>query len=164
MRDNGVNFKMITGDRYAKDWLIPQCKKIFGNDHSDYLTVDKDPVPYMTVLNFAKLKRYALPYYKPLEHELINLNKDMATNKVDHPKNTNPNVPVYFKDCSDGLAGATFELSINEHIHIEQILIDKELEKVEIPSDNFYESISLDEEKDYIDEIELFKAELEDDF
>lgn len=161
MRDNGVNFGKITGDHYARDWLIPQCKKIFGNDKSDYLSVDKDPVPYMTVLNFAKLGRYRIPYYKPLEYELLNLNKDLATNKVDHPKNSDPNHPVFFKDCSDGLAGATMSLYLHEHVQYEQAMIEKELDKVEIPDDGFFSSISHEsDETDYEDEIALFQQDL----
>ena len=156
MRDNGVNFGFISGDHYSKDWLIPQCKKIFGNDKSDYFSVDKDPVPYMTMLNFAKLGRYKIPYYKPLEHELLNLNKDLATNKVDHNNNPNPNEPIWFKDCSDGVAGATFELSIREHIQYEQMMIEKELDKVEIPDDGFYSTIGTNEDNEIEDEMKLF--------
>lgn len=156
MRDNGVNFGFISGDHYAKDWLIPQCKKIFGNEKSDYLSVDKDPVPYMTMLNFAKLGRYKIPYYKPLEHELLNLNKDLATNKVDHNQNPDPNHPIWFKDCSDGVAGATFELSIREHVQYEQMMMEKELDKVEIPDDGFFSSISTSEEGEVEDELKLF--------
>lgn len=160
MRDNGVNFRFISGDHYSKDWLIPQCKKIFGNDHSEYLSVDKDPVPYLTMLNLAKLDRYGLPFYKPLEHELVNLNRDLATNKVDHNHNPDANNPIWFKDCSDGLAGATHNLYIREHIQYEQMMIEKELEKVEIPDDGFFSTIGTDEEGDIEDEMKLFTDSL----
>lgn len=160
MRDNGVNFAFISGDHYAKDFLIPQCKKIFGNEKSDYLSVDKDPVPYMVTLNFAKMGRYKLPYYKPLEHELVNLNKDMATNKVDHNNNPDPKNPIWFKDCSDGLAGASFLLYTREHVQYETMMIEKELEKADIPDDGFFSSISTEEEKDIEDELALFQESL----
>ena len=160
MRDNGVNFAFISGDHYAKDFLIPQCKKIFGNEKSDYLSVDKDPVPYMVTLNFAKMGRYKLPYYKPLEHELVNLNKDMATNKVDHNNNPDPKNPIWFKDCSDGLAGASFLLYTREHVQYETMMIEKELEKADIPDDGFFSSISTEEEKDIGDELALFQESL----
>lgn len=163
MRDNGVNFSFITGDHYSRDWLLPQCKKIFGNEKVDYLSVDKDPVPYMEVLNFAKLGRYKIPFYKPLEHELLNLNKDLATNKVDHNNNPNPNEPIWFKDCSDGLAGATHNLSIREHIQFETMMIEKELEKVEIPDDGFFSSISTEEESEIEDELALFQNSIYED-
>lgn len=160
MRDNGVNFAFISGDHYAKDFLIPQCKKIFGNDKSDYLSVDKDPVPAMTVLNFAKMGRYKLPYYKPLEHELLNLNRDLATNYVDHPSNSKPTDPIWFKDCFDGLQGASFLLYTREHVQYEQIMMDKELEKVEIPDDGFYSSIGTDDAFDAEDEMAMFQQDL----
>jgi hypothetical protein len=151
MRDNGVNFKFISGDHYAKDFLIPQCKKIFGSDRSDYLSVDKDPVPAMTVLNFAKMGRFRLPYYKPLEHELLNLNRDLATNKVDHNKNPDPNNPIWFKDCFDGLQGAAYHLYTREHVQYEKMMMEKELEKVDIPDDGFFSSLSTSEVSDDAD-------------
>ena len=156
MRDNGVNFKFISGDHYAKDFLIPQCKKIFGNECSDYLSVDKDPIPYMVMLNFAKMGRYKLPYYKVWEHELLNLTKDLATNYVDHPNNTNPNEPVWFKDCSDGVAGASFLLYTREHVQYETMMIEKETEKLEIPDDGFFSSIGFEEEEYDTDEYKAF--------
>lgn len=156
MRDNGVNFAFISGDHYAKDFLIPQCKKIFGNEKSEYLSVDKDPVPAMTVLNFAKIGRYRLPYYKVLEHELVNLNKDLATNKVDHNNNPNPNEPIWFKDCFDGLQGATYHIYTREHVQYEQMMMDKELEKVEVPDDGFFSSIGTNDADDVEDEMKLF--------
>lgn len=160
MRDNGVNFAFISGDHYAKDFLIPQCKKIFGNDKSEYLSVDKDPVPAMVTLNFAKMGRYKFPYYKPLEHELINLIKDLSTNKVDHPNNPNPNLPIYFKDCFDGLQGATFHLYTREHVQYETMMIEKETEKIKIPDDGFFSTISTEEEKDIEDELKMFTDSL----
>ena len=156
MKDCGVNFAFISGDHYAKDFLIPQCKKIFGNEKSEYFSVDKDPVPYMMALNFAKMGRYKLPYYKPLEHELLNLNKDLATNKVDHNNNPDPNNPIWFKDCSDGFAGASFHIYTREHVQYETMMIEKELEKVEIKDDGFFSSISTEEEQDIEDELKMF--------
>ena len=162
MRDNGVNFAFISADHYGKDFIIPQCKKIFGNEKSDYLSVDKDPVPAMTVLNFAKLGRYKLPFYKPLEHELLNLNKDMASNKVDHPNNPDTNNPIYFKDCFDSLQGASFHLYTREHVQYEQIMMEKELEKIDIPDDGFFKDISTEDDTQIEDELAMFQNDLED--
>ena len=114
----------------------------------------------MVLLNFAKMGRYSIPFYKPLEHELINLNKDLATNKVDHPNNTNSNDPVYFKDCSDGLAGASFHLYTREHVQYETWMMEKEAEKINVPDDGFYSTISTQEEKDIEDEMKLFTDSL----
>jgi hypothetical protein len=81
----------------------------------------------------------------------------MATNYVDHPNNTNPNEPVWFKDCSDGVAGASFLLYTKEHVQYEQMMMDKELEKVEIPDDGFFSSIGTEDEQDIEDELKLFQ-------
>ena len=156
MRDNGVNFRLITGDRYAKDWLIPQCKKIFGNDKSDYYSVDTSPAGYFNVLNFMKLQRYSIPYYRQLEYELENLIFDRAANKIDHPHNTNSDKPIYFKDCSDALAGATMGMYLHEHVQYEEMIIEKEVDKVQIPDDGFYASIGTSEEMDIEDEVKMF--------
>ena len=40
------------------------------------------------------------------------------------------------------------------------MMIDKETAKIEIPSDGFYESISTEEDTDYLDEIALFQNSL----
>lgn len=160
MRDNGVMFKKITGDHFAKDYLIPQCKKIFGNEYSDYYSVDITPAAYLTTLNFMKLKRYSIPYYKQLEYELSNLLYDRSTGKVDHPHNTDPNHPVYFKDCSDCFAAATQLIYVNEHVHYEDMLIEKETEKMSIPDDGFYSSISLTDDAEIEDELKLFQEGL----
>ena len=104
-----------------------------------------------------KLKRYSIPYYKPLEYELEHLQYDRAANKVDHPSNSDPNHPIYFKDCSDAFAGATQQIYVMENVHYEQMMIQKETERIEIPTDGFYENISTGEETDYTDEVEEFQ-------
>lgn len=105
-----------------------------------------------------KLKRYSIPYYKQLEYELSNLLYDRATGKVDHPHNTDPNHPVYFKDCSDCLAGATFHIYTREHVQYEMMIIEKETDKVEIPDDGFYSSIDITGTDDDVeDELALFQ-------
>ena len=160
MRDNGVNFKFLSGDHYAKDFLIPQWKKIFGNDKADYCSVDTTPVAALTVLNFMKLKRYSIPYYKQLEYELSNLQYDRSTNKVDHPHNSNSNKPIYFKDCFDGLQGATYHIYTREHVQYEQMMIEKEVDKVEIPDDGFFSSINTVETEYDEDEVLKFQNDL----
>ena len=145
MRDNGVNFKFFSGDHYARDFLIPQWKKIFGNEYADYYSVDISPVAYLTMLNFMKLGRYSIPYYKHLEYELKNLNYDRALGKVDHPHNPSGK-PIYFKDCSDAFSAATFHIYTRENVHYETMLIEKETEKIEIPDDGFYSTLSHEEE------------------
>lgn len=156
MRDNGVNMKFLSGDHYAKDFIIPQVKRMWGNDHADYLSVDKDSVAYLTMLNFAKMGRYSIPYYAQLEYELTNLIYDRSTGKIDHPKNPNASKPIYFKDCSDAFAGATFHIYTREGRHYEDLMMEKEQEKIVIPDDGFFSSINHDEVEEDIDTFKEF--------
>lgn len=160
MKDMGVNIKYFTSDHYGKDWLVPQMKKIFGNDHSEYYSVDTNASAYLTMLNFAKIGRYALPYYKQLDYELQHLMYDRSTNKVDHPHNPNANEPIYFKDCADALAGATIGLYLREHIQYEEAIIEKETEKLDIPDDGFFSTLSHVYEEEDVDEIVEFQNNL----
>ena len=160
MRDNGVKFGFLSGDHYAKDFLIPQWKKIFGNDHADYLSVDTSPSGYLTMLNFMKMGRYSVPYYSQLDYELKNLIYDRVLNKIDHPHNANANKPVFFKDCSDAFSGATFHIYTRENVHYETMLIEKEVDKVDIPDDGFYTDIGYEEEYEDVDAYAEFENSL----
>lgn len=160
MRNSGANIKYFTGDHYAKDFLIPQMKKIFGNEYADYLSVDKDTTPYLVMLNFAKMGRYSIPYYKQLEYELTNLLYDRGSNKIDHPHNTNSNKPIYFKDCADAFSGASYLIYTREHIQYETMQIEKETEKLNIPDDGFFSTLSHTEVEDDFDAIDEFQNSL----
>jgi hypothetical protein len=160
MRNSGANIKYFTGDHYAKDFLIPQMKKIFGNEYADYLSVDKDTTPYLVMLNFAKMGRYSIPYYKQLEYELTNLLYDRGSNKIDHPHNTNSSKPVYFKDCADAFSGASYLIYTREHIQYETMQIEKETEKLNIPDDGFFSTLSHTEVEDDFDAIDEFQNSL----
>lgn len=160
MRDSGVNIKFFTSDKYGKDFLIPQMKKIFGNDHADYFSVDVNPNAYLIMANFAKMGRYSVPYYKQLDYELTNLIYDRSTGKVDHPHNNDSNNPVYFKDCSDGFAGASFHIYTRENVQYEKMMIEKETEKLNIPDDGFFSTLSYEEEEEDVDKVLEFQNDL----
>lgn len=160
LRDLGVKFKYITGDHYAKDFLIPQCKKIFGNECSDYFSVDTTTIPYLTTLNYMKKKMYVLPYYDELEYELSHLLFDRFTNTIDHPHNTDSKHPVYFKDCSDALAGASQHIYTREQIHYEDDAPKEQEEIDEEIDDGFYDGLT-DENEDYESDEEKFISSLE---
>lgn len=162
MRDQGVNFKFLSGDHYAKDFLIPQWKKAFGNDHADYYSVDLSPAAYLTMLNFMKLKRYSVPRYRQLEYELTNLQYDRASGKVDHPSNPNAAEPIYFKDCSDAFAGASFHIYTRENVRYEEMILEKEASKVQMESDGFYDDIGTESPTETEDWQAEFISSLED--
>lgn len=157
MRDCGVNFKFLSGDHYAKDYLIPQWKKIFGNDKADYVSVDTTPTPYLNLLNLISMNRMSIPKYPLLEKELSELTYDRGSQKIDHPHNADPKKPVHSKDVADSLAGALQDLYIREHVSIEMEIVKKDIEKVDIPDDGFFNVGTCDTDE----EVESFEEELE---
>jgi hypothetical protein len=64
-----------------------------------------------------------------LRYELENLVYDAYVGKVDHPPNVDPVNPVYFKDVSDSLAAASFQLSVHEDLAYEDLLVQAEVSK-----------------------------------
>lgn len=125
----GVNIRMVTADGYASDYVIQRAKKLLGNDRARRMSVDKEVMPHLTMLGFMKLGMYELYYMKRLEYELENLVYDKVEGKVDHPPNTDPVHPIYFKDLSDTLASASFSLSIGESLDYENIMVLSAVEK-----------------------------------
>jgi hypothetical protein len=117
----GVNFRMVTADGYSSDYLIQRCKLLFGNDHAMRFSVDKNPAAHITMLNFMKLGMYRLYHIPRLQYELENLVYDAYVGMVDHPPNTDPANPVYFKDVSDTLAAASFQLAVFEDLSYEDM-------------------------------------------
>lgn len=141
MREQGVRVAFVSGDHYAKDFLIPQCKLLLGQGGSDYYSVDSSNVAYDTALNYLKRSSYSLPYYRQMEVELQELWKDYATGKVDHQANSNPTKPIHFKDVCDAWAAASFHIYTREKIRYDQDDIDKAAEKFDEESDGFYDDL-----------------------
>lgn len=161
LKDNGARIKFVSGDHYAKDYLIPQCKMLLGNGCSDYFSVDTSNVAYDTALNYVKRGMYSLPYYNQMKVELEELWKDFATGKVDHQANSNPNKPVHFKDVCDGWAAASFHIYTRESIRYDEQDIEKQAEKIDEESDGFYDDLSTEEEEEWKDEKEEWIGDLE---
>ena len=145
LAEYGARIKKVTGDHYAKDYIIPQCTKRFGNECADYFSVDLNVTPHLTMLNYMKKNMYSMPYYERLDYELNHLLMDLFSNKVDHPHNADSKNPTYWKDCSDALAGASYHLYTMEQVEFSDIT--KEQEEIDLESDDFYSSISLDEDE-----------------
>jgi hypothetical protein len=118
----GVNFRMVTADGYSSDYLIQRFKILLGNDRASRFSVDKNPAAHITMLNFMKLGMYSLYDVPRLRYELENLVFDAYVGKVDHPPNTDPTNPVYFKDVSDSLAAASFQLAVFEDLSYEDMV------------------------------------------
>jgi hypothetical protein len=73
------------------------------------------------MLNFMKLGMYRLYDVPRLRYELENLVYDAYVGMVDHPPNTDPTNPVYFKDVSDTLAASSFQLAVFEDLSYEDM-------------------------------------------
>ena len=162
LKDNGARLKYITGDHYAKDYLIPQSKLLLGsNGGADYFSVDTSNVAYDTALNYLKRNMYSLPYYKQMEVEAGELWRDFATGKIDHQANPNPMKPIHFKDVCDAWAAASFHIYSRERIRYDEEDIQKEVEKIDEESDGFYDDLKLDEEQDFEDESDKEQMDFE---
>jgi len=85
---------------------------------------------------------------------------DRSTNKVDHPHNPNSSEPIYFKDCSDGVAGASYHIYTRENVQYEQMMMEKETEKLDIPDDGFFSTLNHVYEEEDVDEIAEFRNNL----
>jgi hypothetical protein len=124
----GVNFRMISADGYSSEYMVSRFKLLLGNDRASRFSLDKTPAGYITMLNFMKLGLFRLYAVPRLQYELENLMWDSYQGKVDHPPNIDPSNPIYFKDVSDSLAGASFHLSVFEDISYENMSVQAEVE------------------------------------
>lgn len=162
LKNWGANIKLVTGDIWAKSYLIPQARQQ-ETFTGEYYSVDTDDMAaYLTMQKYMKVELYSFPYYKQMETELTELQRDMNTGVIDHMNNPNPSKPTHFKDMTDAVAGASFHIYTRENISYEELIIQRGLEKVQdrVPSDGFYESISTDDDMEIEDEMKLFTDSL----
>lgn len=159
LKDWGANIKLVTGDHYAKDYIIPQAKMqkdICGMTGEYYSADTDDMVAYLTMYNYMKVGMYSIPYYEQLEYELKNLQRDLGTGKIDHPHNKDSSNPVYFKDCSDAFAVASFHIYTRERVDYDTTKINRAVEKIK--SDGFYDDLL--DYSDEEDDVTMFEDNL----
>jgi len=99
------NVALVTLDWYQSKDTMQILKKKWIK--ADYLSVDRTIDPYNILKAAFREKRIDLPYYKPLEDELLTLELIRGI-KVDHPIN-------WSKDVADAVAGVV--ANINEYTH-----------------------------------------------
>lgn len=107
LRQLGLNIRWVTFDSFeSKDsqQLLRQQGFITGMQ-----SVDRTSTPYDFLKQAFYTGRIAAPQHKKCLTELISLEKDTKTGKVDHP-------PSGSKDCSDAMAGVVFGLTIRREI------------------------------------------------
>ena len=105
LRALGFNIVGISLDGYQsadmKQILISQ-----GFD-ATIISMDRSPEGYLTLRSAMNDGRIGLIEVPILEKELIQLQRDVKTGKLDHPADGS-------KDCSDSLAGALYNASIHK--------------------------------------------------
>ena len=101
----GYNISLVTLDGFqSKDTLQILKKK---NIKADYLSVDKTIDPYNILKASIYEQRIDIPYYEPLDKELVKLELVRGV-KVDHPIGGS-------KDCADAVAGVVYNIFENTH-------------------------------------------------
>lgn len=158
----GADIRLITGDIWAKSYLIPQAR-LQNWTTGEYYSCDTDDMAaYLTMQNFMKVGLYSVPYYKQMETELRELIKNNGTGKIDHMQNTNPSKPTHFKDLIDGFATASYHLYTRENTSYEELIMQKGRQAIQdkIPSDGFFENISHNEIENDIDAELMFYHDL----
>ena len=110
LRDQGMNIKWVTFDQYQSAdsiQILRQQGFITG-----IRSMDKTTVPYdFTKMAFYDGRIEAPPHPKLLE-ELLSLEKDTKTGKIDHPPNGS-------KDIADALAGVVYGLTMRREVWFE---------------------------------------------
>lgn len=103
LRSSGFNLVMISTDTYqtAESHQILRDKGFTTAIRS----LDRTPEGYQTLREAMVEHRISLLRHAKLENELIYLQRDTSTGKLDHPTNGS-------KDISDSLAGAVWDLSL----------------------------------------------------
>lgn len=102
LRDNGMNIRFVTADSFQSADTLQQLR--MKGFTTGVQSVDRDPRPYEFLKAAIYDGRLDLPDHEVLHRELLSLERDTRTRKVDH-------LPGGSKDLSDALAGVVYGLS-----------------------------------------------------
>lgn len=97
--NNGFNIKEVSTDGFQSA-DTRQILKSSGFE-SELISLDRSPEGYITTRSCINEQRIALLQIPELEEELVNLERDNQSGKIDHPSDGS-------KDVSDSLAGAIY--------------------------------------------------------
>ena len=107
LRDCGMNLKWITYDSYQSTdstQILRQKGFMTGE-----LSVDKTTKPYDVLKQAIYDRRLVTPEHTKAREELLRLERDAKTGKIDHPVRGS-------KDCSDAIAGAVFGITMRREV------------------------------------------------
>jgi hypothetical protein len=107
LRELGMELRFVSADSYqSADTLQQLEQKRFVTWRR---SIDNDPRPYEVLKAALYDGRVELPEHDVLHRELLSLERDLKTGKVDHP-------PRGSKDLADALAGVVFGLSYRREV------------------------------------------------
>lgn len=99
LRSKGMNIQGISRDTFQSEYLGQQLES--KNFKVDVLSLDRTNDGYIAFRSVLTEQRIDLLYHKLLQDELIHLQRDSVSQKVDHPSGGS-------KDIADSLAGAVW--------------------------------------------------------
>lgn len=100
LRKSGYNIFLVSRDQFQSDYLAEELES--KGFHTDKCSLDRTPDGYIALRSVLLEQRIDLLQSELLQNELIHLQMDNVTNKVDHPVGGS-------KDLADSLAGAVWE-------------------------------------------------------
>ena len=120
LREVGMNLKWVTYDTFQSRDSVQLLRQ--KNFQSDLTSMDTDPIGYEVAKTAFYDGRMRLPHHPKAQQELIRLERDPRTGKIDHP-------PKGSKDCADAIAGVAYGLTYRREIWIRH-----EIPLTEIPA------------------------------
>ena len=100
LRRQGFNISKISRDQYQSEYLAQLLEA--QNFDVDKISLDRTPDGYIALRSIIIEERIDMLDQHQLQDELIHLQRDSVTGKVDHPTGG-------YKDTADSLAGAVYE-------------------------------------------------------
>jgi hypothetical protein len=107
LRDNGLNIEFISADSFQSVDMLQILQR--AGFKTGQRSMDRTLAPYEILKSALYDNRVSIPEHHALRHELIALEVDHQSKKVDHP-------PAGSKDVSDALAGVVHGLTMRREI------------------------------------------------
>lgn len=99
LRKRGINIKLISRDQFQSEYLAQILEEQGFN--TTYTSLDRTPDGYMTTRSIILEQRIDMLDMGLLQDELVHLQRNGATGRIDHPVGGS-------KDVADSFAGAIF--------------------------------------------------------
>lgn len=137
LQSYGYKIQVVTFDQFQSAESMQQLRR--RGIHSEHLSVDINPMPYQALKEALNEDRIWMYDYQPVIEELIRLEKNEKTGRVDHPINGS-------KDVSDALAGVCYHCSVQKPNSNVPPILGEVVDKYGRSSDD-----QTDEDQEFID-------------